>query len=229
METGQFLVERTVPGLHDFLISEVLPGYLRPGAQACDLGAGSGALARRLQDLGANVIACDRTLPEDPPTAFVEVDLDRPGFGRQIGVRDFDLITGIEVIEHLESPMNFLRELAGLLAPTGIALLTTPNMDSLPARLRFALRGKLRMFDGWGDPTHISPIFRHLLLEKYLPRAELEALEILTYPLTGFIAGRSIYKALLRPAAPLLARFAVAGDCMVMILRLVPHGRRPPS
>lgn len=49
---GDSFVERTVPGLHDFLVREVIPSYLQPGARVLDLGAGSGALAVRLPRAG---------------------------------------------------------------------------------------------------------------------------------------------------------------------------------
>lgn len=47
------LVERTVPGLHDFILREVILPSLRHAAKVCDLGAGSGAVAVRVQSLSA--------------------------------------------------------------------------------------------------------------------------------------------------------------------------------
>ena len=41
--------------------------------------------------------------------------------------RSFGLIVSFQVIEHLEDPTVYLGAIAGLLAPGGVALITTPN------------------------------------------------------------------------------------------------------
>ncbi len=216
--TGRHLEERTAPGLHDFLAREVLSRYA-PGARVVDLGAGSGALARRLADMGAEVTACDQApVRAGPGVRFVPLDLDRPAFSEVVGRRVWDLVVAVEVIEHLEAPLAFLREVAALLAPREVAVITTPNLDSLPARGRFALKGSLRQFDRWGDPTHISPIFWPLLQERYLPQAGLSVAEHLFYPPLGFVVGRPLYQRALRPWGRLLAAAGLAGDVHVLVL-----------
>jgi hypothetical protein len=45
------LRERTIGGLHDFILREVLRRYSPDSGPAVDLGAGSGALTVRLRDL----------------------------------------------------------------------------------------------------------------------------------------------------------------------------------
>jgi len=63
------LLETTTPaGLHDFVIDQVVQRFLRPGEQAVDLGAGSGALAVRLRALGWNVLAADINAKDTRPT-----------------------------------------------------------------------------------------------------------------------------------------------------------------
>jgi 2-polyprenyl-3-methyl-5-hydroxy-6-metoxy-1,4-benzoquinol methylase len=118
------LEERTIGGLHDFLLERVLSHYARRGNCAVDLGAGSGALAVRLRELGVDVVAVDmdaRGFKGDVP--FIRADLDDPDFTRQLGEKGFDLVTSVEFIEHLESPVRFLRNVRRLLKPGGMPLL----------------------------------------------------------------------------------------------------------
>ena len=106
---------------------------LRPleGKSALDVGCGAGLLAEPLARLGARVTAVD---------AAVElVDVAREhaaGQGLKIDYRhaavedlggQFDLITSMEVIEHVADPRAFLESLAARLAPGGLMILSTPN------------------------------------------------------------------------------------------------------
>src|ERR1700722_20968894 len=153
----------TPSGLHDFVFN-VVGSTLPARGRALDLGAGPGAMSERLHSLGFDVLAVDRdaSVYQGPPSVQTQ-DLNDHHFAQAIGPASFDLIVAVEVIEHVESPINFLRNIAQLLAPGGRAVITTPNVDSLPARLRFLFGGKIRMMDEFSDPTHISPIFSDLL------------------------------------------------------------------
>lgn len=88
---------------------------------------------------------------------YEQVDLDH--FSLNANEASFDLALAVEVIEHIEKPGSFLAELARLLNPGGLALLTTPNLHSAQAKLLLALSDRLKQFDPKGDPTHITPIF----------------------------------------------------------------------
>src|SRR4030042_3755897 len=135
------LEERTISGLHDVL-DPILKRYSLRGGRAIDLGAGSGALSLRLRDLGYEVIAVDMNSERykaDIP--FIQLNLNNPDFS-PLGNGAFDFVAAVEVIEHLESPIAFLRHIRSLLKPDGIALMTTPNMDNAPSRFRFLLTGK---------------------------------------------------------------------------------------
>lgn len=198
-------------GLHDFVKDHVLVRYARPGLQAADLGTGPGAMAARLRDLGCHVIAVDRDCKDfatDVP--HVCLDFDQPDFAVALGCHSFGLITAIEVIEHVESPIGFLRNVGRLLASGGVAVLTTPNVDSVPARCKFLFKGKIRTMDERSEPTHISPVFFDLLRRQFLPRAGLRLRDHLVFPPNGYQLTRKPLSWALR-----LASFAFSGDALL--------------
>lgn len=67
--------------------------------------------------------------------------------------------------------------------------MTTPNMHSIVARLRFLLTGSLRHFDSKGDPTHVQPV---LLagLRRMLAKHGLAVRGVWGYPPKGTLTSR---------------------------------------
>ena len=155
------LVTATPPGLHEFT-ANVIARCARSGARVVDLGAGPGAMGERLQPLGFDILAVDREKAAyHGADRFIALDFNQPAFASQLGFASFDLVFAVEVIEHVESPINFLRNIAQLLAPEDVAIITTPNVDSLPARAKFLLAGKLRTMDEHSDlHPHFSDLLR---------------------------------------------------------------------
>jgi 2-polyprenyl-3-methyl-5-hydroxy-6-metoxy-1,4-benzoquinol methylase len=92
-----------------------------------DLGCGSGYGTASLARSHPGVIGLDRIRPDRESRTgagnFVQAKLEAMPFAR----RSFALIVSFQVIEHLEDPTEYLDAIAGLLAPDGVAMLTTPN------------------------------------------------------------------------------------------------------
>jgi 2-polyprenyl-3-methyl-5-hydroxy-6-metoxy-1,4-benzoquinol methylase len=209
----------TNSGLHDFVGERVLARYARPGVRAADLGAGPGAMAARLQSFGCDVVAVDRDANGfEARLPHISLDFDQPDFASPLGAASFGLVTAIEVIEHVESPINFLRNVRHLLGPGGVAVLTTPNVDSLPARSKFLLKGKIRTMDEHSEPTHISPVFFDLLQRQFLPRAGLHLREHLVFPPNGYQLTRKPLAWTLRLAALAFSGAALLGDNHIFVL-----------
>lgn len=207
---------RTIEGLHDFL-DPILRPYAVGGRSAVDLGAGKGAFSLHLRELGFRVVAVDmdrRMFSEDLP--FVQLDLNSPDLSL-LADRPFDVVAAVALIEHLENPVGLLRTIRSLLKPSGVALLTTPNMDSLPARLRFLLTGKLHMMDE-RVPNHILPVFHDLFVRRYLPLAGLRLIEHHLYPPKGYQVSRLRYAWLFRLFAQFLPGDNLFGDVHVFLL-----------
>jgi 2-polyprenyl-3-methyl-5-hydroxy-6-metoxy-1,4-benzoquinol methylase len=209
----------TNDGLHEFVSTRVLSRYALPGMRAADLGTGPGAMAARLRTFQCDVLAVDRNLDGfEGGVPHLLVDLNKPDFASEIGRRQFGLVTAIEVIEHVENPIAFLRNVGALLAPGGVAALTTPNVDSLPARVKFLLAGKIRTMDEYSEPTHISPIFFDLLQRQYLNLAGVQLREHLLFPPNGYQLTRRPLALLFRIASMAFSGESLLGDNHVLVI-----------
>lgn len=114
------------------------PDALRPltGRRAVDVGCGAGLLAEPLARLGAKVTAIDAA-PENIAVARLHAGKQglaidyRSGGVEALAGEHYDLVTSMEVIEHVADPAAFIAALAGLLAADGIMILSTPNRTPL--------------------------------------------------------------------------------------------------
>jgi 2-polyprenyl-3-methyl-5-hydroxy-6-metoxy-1,4-benzoquinol methylase len=213
----------TNSGLHDFVQERVLTKYSHQGVRAIDLGTGPGSMAARLSAMGCDVLAVDRDSQGfEARVPHVCLEFDQPDFASQLGVASFRLVTAIEVIEHVESPIGFLRNVRRLLVPGGVAVLTTPNVDSLPARSKFLIKGKIRTMDEQSEPTHISPIFLDLLRRQLLPRVNLRLREHLVFPPGGYQLTRKPLAQVFRLVSAFFAGDALLGDNHIFVLETIP-------
>ncbi len=164
-EPGGQLVEKANFGLHDVVVKTLRAELGDRKARIADLGAGSGAWAGRLMAEGHTLYPVERDRASFALTTVdpIVADLDEP-FAHLVP-SGLDAVTALEIIEHLENPRHLLREARKLLAPNGFLIVTTPNIECVPARLRFLAAGQLRGFDRdpkFNDLTHITPIQTYL-------------------------------------------------------------------
>ena len=106
------------------------------GKSALDMGCGAGLLAEPLARLGATVTAVDAA-PENigaardhATTMGLTIDY-RVGDPSAVTGERFDLVTSLEVIEHVGDPGVFVKGLASALVEGGLMILSLTYRDSV--------------------------------------------------------------------------------------------------
>lgn len=107
---------------------------LRPlaGKSVLDVGCGAGLLCEPLARLGGEVTGVDAAAENIAAAAqhSQRSGLDIRYMAGELAsqnIGQFDLVTCLEVIEHVADKRAFLAELASHLAPGGLMILSTPN------------------------------------------------------------------------------------------------------
>jgi SAM-dependent methyltransferase len=123
-------------------------------ARLLDVGCSSGAFLASAARQGLTVEGIE-------PSPEAAASARRAGFNVFTGLlqearypdASFDLITLIELLEHLRDPATLLAECRRILRPRGIALVTTPNAESWTAH---TLKGNWDVFSLTGMGGHVS-------------------------------------------------------------------------
>lgn len=146
----------TIPGIHDRFY-KFLKTFVSSDSnlKILDVGAGHGAFTKKLYDEGYQVSACD-LFPE--LFYFNKINCKKADITKSLPYEDnsFDIIIGIEIMEHVFDHEVFFRECYRILKPYGKLIISTPNILSLKSRLRFFFTGffysfkplELKNYDG---------------------------------------------------------------------------------
>ena len=153
---------RCAPGTHEAAFKLLRPhlGQLEHPV-VLDLAAGSGAWIQRLGDqhideIDAVEINSEGFRVRGITPMSVDLNLD---WAHQMP-RTYDVVSAIEIIEHLDNPRHFLGEARKVLRDGGILLLTSPYVSGVQGRIHFLKHGELRFFteDDYEAQRHISPM-----------------------------------------------------------------------
>lgn len=132
-------------------VAEILEQHAR--GPLLDVPAGEGALASRLKAQGFDVRCCDLyteifRLPD--------VEIRRGDLSKSLPYEDaeFDYLTCVEGIEHIENPQQAVREFARVLRAGGHLIVSTPNILNIEERLKWLF---------YGYTSHFKPLSREHL------------------------------------------------------------------
>lgn len=102
------------------------------GKRALDVGCGAGLLCEPLARLGAQVTGVDaaeenvNAARDHAAGSGLPIEY-RWGDVAQFGLAGYDLVTAMEVIEHVADKAAFVAALAAAMKPDGLMVLSTPN------------------------------------------------------------------------------------------------------
>jgi SAM-dependent methyltransferase len=160
------------------LISVLLPVTSR----VLEVGCAEGSFIKALEEIGFDVYGCDIA---EAPIEFAKIVYDlRNVVASNVEDlpshwRNFELVTAFEVLEHLETPLEFLRTLFNILKPGGFLILSVPNYN---------YHSKKRIKGGakWDAPPHHLTRWPEETLKFALLKAGFSFNSIKSFPAGGW-------------------------------------------
>lgn len=147
------ITEMAAEGVHQKCY-DLISGY--PKGKLLDIGSGEGAFVRRVyQNFEVTASDINKNQFKLSDCKFLEID-----YNSNFKVNEqYDYITCIEIIEHLENPHKLIRDCNSLLKKGGVLILTTPNIESTYSKLLFLVKGHFKHFAEEDKKYgHINPL-----------------------------------------------------------------------
>lgn len=109
--------------------------------KALDLGCGLGEFSIKLKKLGFKVFCMDGSESYIKNAKKLGFNAKQADFNKKIEIKSntFDLVSCLEVIEHIEKSEQFIKEIRRVLKKKGHLLISTPNYAFFGVRLKILL------------------------------------------------------------------------------------------
>lgn len=167
LEYYKDLLIKADTGLHHQLFSIINQLFKdRKDIKILDVACGEGAFASRLFDTGFKNVNCvdidSHNFKFSGRINFTEIDLNNYSDVSHFvtnNAGEYDLVIGMETIEHLENPWLYIHMLKTVLKKDGVLILTTPNINSIYSKIIYILRDRFFLFmESNLSYYHINPI-----------------------------------------------------------------------
>lgn len=154
------------PFLYSFWIRK-LKTYCQKNSKILEIGCGAGYFLKWLEKFyDATGIDISYDAIELAKKRVKKAAL-KVASAEELPFRDstFDCVIAFDVIEHLKNPKKFFSETYRVLKSKGILILSTPNPESLGAKIKAKINPKMKnlpyerldfVWHGWRDLTHIN-------------------------------------------------------------------------
>ncbi len=138
-------------------VIQALKKYAPENGQLLDFGAGQGDFLKKMTSSPFKFMyhGVDLMYSKVTGVNWYVQDLNKK---LQFKDGQFDVITCIEVIEHLENPRQMVRDLSRVLKADGVLVLTTPNNESWRSIISYIFRGHFVAFTDSSYPAHITAL-----------------------------------------------------------------------
>ena len=126
--------------------------YGKRGGKLLEIGSGMGHLVGQLEDSFDTVgVDVNHWAVKQSKDVVDQTDLQTAS-AEELPFSDnsFDVVIIKHIVEHLPNPEKAITEIGRIIAPNGILILATPNLDSL------LKPWKGKKWIGYQDPTHIA-------------------------------------------------------------------------
>ena len=185
-EDERFNLKNSPYSLHRYILSET-------SATGVSIEIGSnktrGALSRKIAETTANHFASDSIKTSNTgKSQFLEIDINGK-FSETTGEKKFDVCYSFDIIEHLDDPEKFIKQIFRLLKTGGKLYISTANIGYLPMRISLLIGQFNYSRRGILDMTHkrlfTLKTFKDIILQHGF---KIEKIEGFPPPLTDFIS-----------------------------------------
>lgn len=108
--------------------------HMRAG-RLLDVGAGSGILVEEALKMGFSAGGVEPSRSLQAIAAGLGLPVHRGVLPHKAASGPYDIVTVVDVIEHVDDPVGLMRNVAGVMADDGVCLVVTPDVGSVAARL----------------------------------------------------------------------------------------------